>query len=44
MEVPWVRHHVPGKIRHLILDYYNCFSLRVISGSTTSAWHQLEKG
>lgn len=44
MEVPWVRHHVPGKIRHLILDYYNRFSLRVTSGSTKSAWHQLEKG
>lgn len=29
-------HHIPGKSRDLILDYYNGFSLRVSSGSTTS--------
>lgn len=34
------RHHVPMKI----LDYYSCFSLRVTSGTSTSAWHLLEKG
>ncbi|KAK0146619.1 Retrovirus-related Pol polyprotein from type-1 retrotransposable element R2 [Merluccius polli] len=33
------RHHVPGKIRDLILDYYKSFKLRV-----TSEWHRLEKG
>ena len=29
------QHHIPGKLRDLILDYYNSFSLRVSSGSTT---------
>ncbi|XP_075304756.1 retrovirus-related Pol polyprotein from type-1 retrotransposable element R2 [Odontesthes bonariensis] len=38
------RHHVPGKIKDLILDYYSCFSLRVTSGTVTSAFHRLEKG
>ncbi|XP_063050108.1 uncharacterized protein LOC134444859 [Engraulis encrasicolus] len=38
------RHHVPGKIKDLILDYYSCFSLRVTSGAVTSAFHRLEKG
>ncbi|TWW66935.1 hypothetical protein D4764_20G0009670 [Takifugu flavidus] len=37
-------HHVPSKIKDLILDYYNNFSLRVTSGSVTSDWHRLEKG
>ncbi|XP_062387675.1 uncharacterized protein LOC134076569 [Sardina pilchardus] len=37
-------HHVPTKIRDLILDYYSCFSLRVTNGALTSAWHCLEKG
>lgn len=38
------RHHVPGKIKDLILNYYSCFSLRVTSGTSTSAFHRLEKG
>lgn len=38
------RRHVPIEIRDLILDYYSCFSLRVTSGTSTSAWHWLEKG
>ena len=38
------RHHVPGKIKDLILDYYSCFSLRVTSGTKTSTFHRLEKG
>ncbi|TWW59294.1 hypothetical protein D4764_06G0008240, partial [Takifugu flavidus] len=37
-------HHVPSKIKDLILDYYNNFRLRVTSGSVTSDWHRLEKG
>ncbi|XP_061589349.1 uncharacterized protein LOC133454644 [Cololabis saira] len=38
------RHHVPGKIKEVILDYYSCFSLRVTSGTVTSTFHRLEKG
>ena len=38
------RHPVPGEFRDLILDYYNSFSLRVSSGTTTSEWIKLEKG
>lgn len=38
------RHHVPGKIRDLILDYYKSFKMRVTSGTVTSEWHRLEKG
>ena len=37
-------HHVPGKIRDLILDYYKSCKLRVTSGTVTSEWHRLEKG
>ncbi|XP_063050368.1 uncharacterized protein LOC134445223 [Engraulis encrasicolus] len=37
-------HHVPQKITDLIQDYYSSFSMRFTSGSTTSAWHRLEKG
>lgn len=36
-------HHILGKFRELILDYYNGFSLRVAAGSTTSEWLKLEK-
>lgn len=38
------RHHVPSKIKDLILDYYNNFRLRVTSGLVRSSWQQLEKG
>ncbi len=38
------RHHVPRKIKDLILNHYGNFRLRVTSGSVTSDWHQLEKG
>ncbi|XP_057679566.1 uncharacterized protein LOC130908003 [Corythoichthys intestinalis] len=37
-------HHVPSKIKDLILDYYGNFRIRVTSGSVTSDWHRLEKG
>ncbi|XP_049336392.1 uncharacterized protein LOC125802421 [Astyanax mexicanus] len=37
-------HHVPSKIKDLILDYYNKFRMRVTSGSETSDWHSIEKG
>jgi len=40
----WTWHHIPGKFRDLILDYYNSFSLRFSAGSTTSEWRKLEKG
>ncbi|XP_061896860.1 uncharacterized protein LOC133645950 [Entelurus aequoreus] len=38
------RHHVPKKIKDLILNYYGNFRLRVTSGSITSDWDRLEKG
>ncbi|KAL1267230.1 hypothetical protein QQF64_002905 [Cirrhinus molitorella] len=44
VETSLTRHHVPEKIRGLILNYYSCFNLRVTSGATTSAFHRLEKG
>lgn len=37
-------HHVPSKIKDLILDCYDNFGLRVTSGPVTSDWHRLEKG
>ncbi len=37
-------HHVPCKIKDLILDYYNNFRMRVTSGSETSDWHCIRKG
>ncbi|XP_035990671.1 uncharacterized protein LOC118562404 [Fundulus heteroclitus] len=37
-------HHVPSKIKDLILDYYNDFRMRVTSGSETSDWHRIGKG
>lgn len=44
MDFALTRYHVPEKIHNLVLDYYNNFSLRVSSGTSTSAWHRLEKG
>ncbi|XP_038147774.1 uncharacterized protein LOC119787807 [Cyprinodon tularosa] len=44
VELSLSRYHVPEKVRHLILDYYEDFSLRVSSGASTSDWHRLEKG
>ncbi|KAL1248724.1 hypothetical protein QQF64_022042 [Cirrhinus molitorella] len=38
------RHHIPCKIKNLIMDYYVNLRLRVASGSIISNWHQLEKG
>lgn len=38
------RRSVPGKIFHLILDYYNNFQMRVYSVSLTSEWHRLDTG
>ncbi len=43
VELSLNRYHVPKKICSLILDYYNNFSLRVSSGTSTSDWHRLEK-
>nr|XP_014269084.2 uncharacterized protein LOC106676625 [Maylandia zebra] len=37
-------HHVPSKIKDLILDYYANFRLRVTSRAVTSDWHRLQKG
>ncbi|RXN12199.1 reverse transcriptase [Labeo rohita] len=44
VEVALEKHHVPQKVKGLILDYYSKFSLRVSSGQLTSDWHQLEVG
>ncbi|XP_070689483.1 uncharacterized protein [Pempheris klunzingeri] len=38
------RHHVPGNVCNLIMDYYSDFSARVSSNQVTSGWHCLEKG
>lgn len=37
-------HHIPSKVKHLILDYYANIRLRFTSGSVTSDWHRLGKG
>ena len=37
------RHNVPYKITELIMDYYNDFQMRTISGITKPAWHKLDK-
>ncbi len=44
VEVSLEKHHVPQKVKDLILDYYSKFSLRVSTGQLTSDWHQLEVG
>lgn len=44
VETALARHHVPVKIRNLIMDHHNNFSARVSSGQVTSFWHKLEKG
>ncbi len=44
VELALHRHHVPSKIKDLILDYYSNFRMRVTSGSETSGWHRLGKG
>ncbi|XP_059917538.1 solute carrier family 23 member 1 [Gadus macrocephalus] len=44
VEVALQKHHVPQKVKDLILDYYRKFSLRVSSGQMTSDSHQLEVG
>ncbi len=44
VEVALEKHHVPQKVKDLILDYYSKFSLRVSTGQLTSDWHQLEVG
>ncbi len=44
VEVALEKHHVPQKVKYLILDYYSKFSLRVSTGQLTSDWHQLEVG
>ena len=36
-------YHVSERLKDLILDYYNSFSLRFTSRETTSAWHHLEQ-
>ena len=37
-------HHVLNKITKLIVDYYNNFQMRTVSGNTKLTWHTLEKG
>lgn len=37
-------HYNPGNLRHIILDYYNRFCLRVSTSSKTSVLHKLKKG
>ncbi|XP_075313231.1 uncharacterized protein LOC142373743 [Odontesthes bonariensis] len=44
VEVALERHHVPCKIKALIMDYYNSFYLGFSSGAVTSERHRLEKG
>nr|BAC82598.1 reverse transcriptase [Takifugu rubripes] len=44
VEIALHLHHVPSKIKDLILDYYDDFRLRVTTGSLTSTWQCLEKG
>lgn len=44
VELSLSKYHVPEKVRNLILDYYDNFSLRVSSGTLTSDWLCLEKG
>jgi len=44
VEVALERHHIPQKVKDLILDYWSKFSFRVTSGQLTSDWHQLEVG
>jgi hypothetical protein len=44
VEVALNRYHTPDKFMNLILDYYNGFSLKFSSRSTTSEWHELRKG
>nr|BAC82600.1 reverse transcriptase [Danio rerio] len=44
VEVALEKHHVPQKVKDIIIDYYSKFSLRVSSGQLTSDWHQLEVG
>jgi len=44
VEVSLEKHHIPQKVKDLILDYYSKFSLRVSTGQLTSDWHQLEVG
>lgn len=44
VEVVLEKYHVPQKVKHLILDYYDRFSLRVSSGQMTSDRHHLEEG
>ncbi|KAI4901999.1 hypothetical protein NFI96_003045 [Prochilodus magdalenae] len=44
VEITLARHHIPHKIKDLVLNYYRNFRLGVMSGSITSSWHRLEKG
>ncbi len=39
VEVALERYHVPQKVKELLLDYYNKFSLRVSAGTLSSDWH-----
>lgn len=35
-------HHIPSKIKDLVLNYYRNFRLRVTSGNLTSEWHRVQ--
>jgi len=39
VEVALERYHVPQKVKELLLDYYNKFSLRVSAGTLSSDWY-----
>jgi hypothetical protein len=38
------KHNVTDKVADLILDYYDRFSMGVLSGSVTAEWHRLKLG
>lgn len=44
VEVALEKYHVPQRVKHLILDNYDRFSLSVSSGQMTLGWHHLEVG
>ena len=43
VQLALTKHHVPGKMKELIADYYTNFRMRTSSG-TSSCWHKIEIG
>lgn len=37
-------YHVPGKVQHLLQEYFNRFRMRFTCGHFTTSWQRLEKG